>query len=80
MIKYDLPEFDVGEEPSYLVLESVSSNTAKVIHVVNMGKDSTDIKIGRGHDTDIRITDISVSRLHAMIKKSQKGYFYLEDN
>ena len=39
-----------------------------------------EIKIGRGHDTDVRVTDISVSRLHSYIKKSNKGFFYLEDN
>jgi pSer/pThr/pTyr-binding forkhead associated (FHA) protein len=42
--------------------------------------DTDDIKIGRGHDTDMRVTDISVSRLHALIRKSQKGYYYIEDN
>lgn len=35
--------------------------------------------MGRGHDADIRITDISVSRFHALIKYS-KGDFYIEDN
>ena len=25
------------------------------------------IKVGRGHDADIRVTDISVSRFHAKI-------------
>lgn len=38
MIKYDLPEFEAAEEPAYIVLESVSSSTSKVIHVVNMAK------------------------------------------
>lgn len=28
------------------------------------------IKVGRGHDSEIRITDISVSRCHALIKRS----------
>lgn len=37
------------------------------------------IKIGRGVDTDLRINDISVSRVHAMIKL-ENGAFYLEDN
>jgi pSer/pThr/pTyr-binding forkhead associated (FHA) protein len=37
-------------------------------------------KIGRGHDVDVRITDISVSRLHGLIKKTPKGYFYIQDN
>lgn len=25
------------------------------------------LKIGRGHDSDIRVTDISVSRVHALL-------------
>lgn len=37
------------------------------------------IKIGRGVDTDLRINDISVSRVHAFIKL-ENGSFYLEDN
>lgn len=28
------------------------------------------IKVGRGHETDIRVTDISVSRFHARINRS----------
>jgi len=37
------------------------------------------IRLGRGHDSDIRITDISVSRCHSLIKLD-KGNFYVEDN
>lgn len=38
------------------------------------------IRIGRGQESDVRITDdISVSRCHAIIKKSTKGDYYLED-
>jgi pSer/pThr/pTyr-binding forkhead associated (FHA) protein len=35
--------------------------------------------MGRGHESDLRINDISVSRLHAMIKY-KNGKFLLEDN
>ena len=35
--------------------------------------------MGRGHESDLRINDISVSRLHAMIKY-KNGRFLLEDN
>jgi pSer/pThr/pTyr-binding forkhead associated (FHA) protein len=38
------------------------------------------IKVGRGHDSEVRITDISVSRFHALIKKSLRGDYILEDN
>jgi pSer/pThr/pTyr-binding forkhead associated (FHA) protein len=38
-------------------------------------------KLGRGHESDIRVSDISVSRCHALIKYSEEnGNFYLEDN
>ena len=43
--------------------------------------DNTDfIRVGRGHDAHVRVTDISVSRLHSMIRKSPNGDFFLEDN
>lgn len=37
------------------------------------------IKLGRGHECEIRITDISVSRNHAKIKMGMDG-FYIYDN
>jgi pSer/pThr/pTyr-binding forkhead associated (FHA) protein len=37
------------------------------------------IKLGRGHDCEIRITDISVSRNHALIKNANNS-FYIFDN
>lgn len=38
------------------------------------------IRVGRGHDADIRVTDISVSRFHARINRDVDGHFYVEDN
>ena len=76
VIHYDLPQYEEGETPNYLILESISTNTSKVIHVVNFIS-TDDIKMGRGHDADVRVTDISVSRVHAHIKKGPKGYFYV---
>jgi predicted component of type VI protein secretion system len=60
-------------------LESITHVSSKVIHVVNMLA-ADQVKIGRGHDVDVRITDISVSRLHAVVRRTEKGYFYLQDN
>ena len=39
------------------------------------------IKVGRGVDSDVRVTDdISVSRNHAFIQKTNDGSYYLVDN
>ena len=39
------------------------------------------IKIGRGADSDVRVTeDISVSRNHAFIHRDGNGHYYLLDN
>jgi pSer/pThr/pTyr-binding forkhead associated (FHA) protein len=40
----------------------------------------TEFKIGRGHESEVRINDISVSRCHAMIKFVAGDGFYIEDN
>jgi hypothetical protein len=75
LVDYERPEGD------FLVLESLNQekNTSRIIHIIipNSKKDS--FKLGRGHESDLRINDISVSRCHAIIKfKDNK--FQLEDN
>ena len=38
------------------------------------------VRIGRGVENDLRLTDISVSRIHAMIRRDPRdGSFYIED-
>ena len=64
-----MPVFEADEEPEYIVLESISSNTSKVVHILCFS-DEDQVSLGRGHDADVRVTDISVSRCHAFIKKS----------
>lgn len=61
-----------------MIMESVKSAPAKVIHVFFLEKYS-EFKIGRSVDTDMKIADISVSRIHAYIRV-QKGMLTLEDN
>lgn len=86
IIEYELPEKKSkakGGGFKYLVLESISSNSSKVIHVIDMNEVDEDggrVFLGRGHDANIRVTDISVSRMHASIMNCKDGYFYLVDN
>jgi len=75
IIQYELPL----DSNHYIVFESISSNSSKVIHVVNMGN-TRRMFIGRGHDAHIRVTDISVSRMHAIILKAENDFFYIIDN
>ena len=44
-----------------------------------MTQDQNEFKLGRGHESQVRINDISVSRCHAIIKCKSDG-FYIEDN
>jgi FHA domain len=73
LLKFERPE---GE---FMVLESVTQQSIKIVHVIDMDAKSM-IRVGRGHDCQVRITDISVSRLHAFFRKSTRGDFLLEDN
>lgn len=79
ILDYELPVYEADEAPHYITLESISSNTSKVVHVLNL-IDEDQISIGRGHEIAVRVTDISVSRCHAIIKKSPLGFYYILDN
>lgn len=64
-----------------MVLESLNqlkeNNNFKSIHVITLENEEK-ITLGRGHDSDVRINDISVSRLHASILFSN-GQITLKD-
>ena len=54
-----------------MILEQISkTNDTKSIHVISL--DHNELRLGRGKDLDIRISDISVSRVHAILKIEQK--------
>ena len=52
-----------------------------MVHMLSVGEGKSEFKIGRGHESEVRINDISVSRCHAIIKYSrEEGAFFIEDN
>ena len=64
-------------EGNYMILEGACLRSKSVMIIKNVPHEG--IKLGRGHECEIRITDISVSRSHAFIKNINGG-FHLYDN
>lgn len=64
----------------YIILESLNSekNSSRTIHTVIINTERTAFSLGRGHDSDLRINDISVSRKHANLEY-KNGKFYFVD-
>lgn len=64
---------------SYVVMESFSKDREPTgIHIIDLTSNQN-FRMGRGHDCDLKISDISVSRIHAFLVVS-KGKLYLKDN
>jgi hypothetical protein len=74
-------DMTIPAEGSFLVLENLHRDKtgSRTIHVMQPSPEKQTFKLGRGHESDVRISDISVSRLHAIIKCVPEGYF-IEDN
>jgi len=78
---YNLLTYSIPENQNFVILESLNSIKENQyplsIHVL-MFTDDDSFLLGRGHDSDVRISDISVSRIHSKIffKDNQ---FVLED-
>jgi hypothetical protein len=49
-----------------------------MVHVINPTLQS-EFKIGRSSEADLKVEDVSVSRVHCLLKINEKG-FYLVDN
>ncbi|CAG9324502.1 unnamed protein product [Blepharisma stoltei] len=74
------PLIDVHKPPlPYIILQDLrNERSEQSLHVLS-SVDNSIVKIGRGHENEIRVSDISVSRCHSTIKISRNGFF-LEDN
>lgn len=64
----------------YMILERPSSdaNTASTMNIITP-TDNQPVKMGRGHQCDLRISDISVSRIHTHVK-FENDKFLVFDN
>lgn len=73
---FELPDI----EPPFIVLEprSIHKDKRPGFHIMSLA-DGKVMKLGRGRDNDVRITDMSLSRCHAKIR-FEEGHFYLQDD
>ena len=82
--KYNLiDDIPIPEVDNLLVLESLhlDKNSSRAIHVILPDESMHNFKLGRGHEADIRINDISVSRVHATIDFDfEQGRYLVTDN
>ena len=80
-LNYNLLDYFLPEKQNYVVLESLNSikeNEYPLSLHILLFLDDVNFYLGRGHEADIRINDISVSRTHSKIyMKNNK--FYIED-
>ncbi len=70
-----------GDEVTpYIILESLNSekNSSRTIHTVVLKSDKCIFQLGRGHDSDLRINDISVSRRHASLEYRDDGFYIVD--
>jgi hypothetical protein len=68
--------------PPFIVLENMvrdsQQHAGRGLHVISLAENKL-LKLGRGHESDVRIADVSISRCHATIR-FQRGHFVLEDH
>lgn len=81
IMDFDLPNnqgrYDFNRGENYMILESINSQPAKVVHVFDLRFD--EFTVGRSIETDMKIADISVSRTHSFFKIKDKKIM-IQDN
>jgi hypothetical protein len=64
---------------NYIIFESFELfNQKKLIYIISFDEKNT-ITIGRGQDSDVRLTDVTVSRIHSMILRTNENKIMIKD-
>jgi len=68
-------------QPPFIVLENMERDSLqharRGLHIISLAEKA--VKLGRSHDCQVQIADVSISRCHATIRFDD-GHFILEDN
>ena len=56
-----------------------AAEAARGLYVISLAGKKI-LRLGRGHESDVRIADVSISRWHATVSFTEDGRFVLEDN
>lgn len=59
---------------------ALEKNSSRTIHVMAFSDEHSQFTMGRGHESQVRVNDISVSRTHALIRYRKDEGIYLSDN
>lgn len=74
---------ETPKNSNYIILEALNSEeilkkNTKIVHIIDFKK-LNELTVGRGHDNNVRITDISISRLHCKFRAKGED-LYIEDH
>ena len=76
---YQIWDFSESKFKNYISLDTLPLNGQKSIYIISFDNKNV-IKIGRSHESDLRITDVTVSRMHCQITKTNENELLLEDS
>lgn len=78
---YKLVDVKKPKSGNFMVMESLplEKNTSRTVHMLKFTETTKRFTMGRGHESTIRVNDISVSRLHAVLMQTSEG-ICLQDN
>jgi hypothetical protein len=74
--KYKLVDIELPKSGNFLWLESLTfeKNSSRMVHVITP-TNKTEFKMGRGSEADLKVADISVSRVHCVLKINTHGFY-----
>ncbi len=75
---YSIWDFSESKFKNYICIDSLPSNGIKSIYIISFDKKNL-IRIGRCHENDLKIPDVTVSRFHCQILKTSDNNFLIED-